>query len=392
MPSVVENINLISKTMESILDFVANDEALSQDFSKYLEINNIEIESEKEFNNIIIQYMLDMKMQNGLRVLEYYRRNNDVKDEIVEALLNSFCGVFRVKKILSNGYIAKCLTSDAELTLIPLVKMMHLKQIGRYDYIQARILELNDTQYILEIYDVISEFDLYKATTNAIKYMIECPKSAYYKNPEKKEMLEKSVQEFYVKFTELFNCDFISTTNKQIDKLIELFNNYRLENVKKDYENLIEKPPSNRFFNIKEFNCSDDTFLQNAIGGFSSHKEIYDVALWMDKNRGLYIIPFLDTFLKSFKEELEGSSDCIKEFLTSDKIPPSVLKYAYENNKNFFDVINSVLKTRLTNFEEVLFNTKSAYITSGIYSPITVLFNSDLFDTLLGIENQEQKV
>ena len=76
MPSVVDSLNLISKTMENILDFVAQDETLSADFQQYLEINNIEIETEKDFNNIIIQYMLDMKMQSGLRVLEYYRRNN----------------------------------------------------------------------------------------------------------------------------------------------------------------------------------------------------------------------------------------------------------------------------------------------------------------------------
>ena len=38
-----------------------------------------------------------------------------------------------------------------------MVKMSHLKQIGRFDYIQARIFELNNTQYILEIYDEKNE-------------------------------------------------------------------------------------------------------------------------------------------------------------------------------------------------------------------------------------------
>ena len=68
MPSVVDSLSLISKTMESILDFVAQDEALSNDFQQYLELNNIEIETEKEFNNVIIQYMLDMKMLELTRV------------------------------------------------------------------------------------------------------------------------------------------------------------------------------------------------------------------------------------------------------------------------------------------------------------------------------------
>ena len=86
MPSVIESLELISKTMENILDFVAKDETLSDDFRQYLEINNIEIETEREFNNVIIQYMLDMKMQNGLRILEYYRRNNKTYDEIISDL------------------------------------------------------------------------------------------------------------------------------------------------------------------------------------------------------------------------------------------------------------------------------------------------------------------
>ena len=64
MPSVVDSLNLISCAMDDILNFIANDETLSNDFQQYLEINNIEVEGQKDFNNIIIQYALDMKMQN----------------------------------------------------------------------------------------------------------------------------------------------------------------------------------------------------------------------------------------------------------------------------------------------------------------------------------------
>ena len=216
MPSVVDSLNLISKTMEDILDFVAKDEALSNDFQQYLEINNIEIETEREFNNVIIQYMLDMKMQNGLRVLEYYRRNNKTYDEIIKALEESVCGVFKVNKILSNAYEVTCLSSNTEMTLIPMVKMSHLKQIGKYDYILSRIVELDNSQYILEIYDVISEFDVYGATTCAIKYMLQNPKIAYYKNPSKKEELEKSANEFWEKFNACFENQFIIIMQKTV--------------------------------------------------------------------------------------------------------------------------------------------------------------------------------
>ena len=131
--------------------------------------------------------------------------------------------------------------------------------------------------------------------------------------------------------------------------------------------------------------------MQTAVGGFSTHKEIYDVALWTDKKRGLYIIPFFETFMECFKNDVEGKTDCIKEFLTSDKIPPSVIKYALEKNKNFFETINNTLSTNFTNLEEILFNTKAVYIDSGVYSPVTVLFNSDLFSTILHIEETENE-
>ena len=200
MPSVVDSLNLISETMEDILNFVASDETLSNDFQQYLEINNIEIETEKDFNNVIIQYMLDMKMQNGLRVLEYYRRNNKTHEEIISALQESICSVFKVNKVLSNAYEVNCLTSNVDMTLIPMVKMSHLKQIGKFDRILSRVIELAGSQYILEIYDVISEFDVARATTEAIRYMLQNPKIAYYKNEAKKIELEKSAIEFYEKF------------------------------------------------------------------------------------------------------------------------------------------------------------------------------------------------
>ena len=66
MPSIVDSLNLISETMENILNFVANDEVLSNDFQQYLEINNIEIETEKDFNNIIIHFAFSYQAYIGL--------------------------------------------------------------------------------------------------------------------------------------------------------------------------------------------------------------------------------------------------------------------------------------------------------------------------------------
>ena len=37
-------------------------------------------------------------------------------------------------------------------------------------------------------------------------------------------------------------------------------------------------------------------FLENSMGGFASHNELYDVAVIFDKNKGLYAVPFYETF------------------------------------------------------------------------------------------------
>ena len=390
MSAVIDSVNLIGKTMDDMLDFIAKDDTLAHDFEQYLEKNKIELASERDFNNIMIEYLLDMKMQSGLRVLEYYSRNSNSDKKIINSLLNSFCAVFQVDKIQSNAYEVTCLTSNAKTILIPMVKMTHLKQIGRYDYIKARIIELNGAEYILEIYDIISEYNPYKATVEAIIYMLINPKTAYYKNPDKKQELEQSVVQFKEKFTSYFKNNFIITTNKCVDELIECFNLYYKGENNIDYTSLIQKTDKNQYIELSKYSANDD-FIQNAIGGFSSHKETYDVGLWMDEKRGLYIIPFLETFFKCFEGDVENKNNCIKELITSDKVPPSVVKYAYDKYPNFFEVVNCAFESNFSTIEEVLSNTKTMFIDEGIFSPVTILYNSSLFGELLGLKEKEEE-
>ena len=79
MPAIIDSLNLISKTIDNLMQFLSEDKILSKDFEQYLENNKIEVKTQNEFNNVVIHYLLDLKMQNGLKVLEYYRRNNAVQ-------------------------------------------------------------------------------------------------------------------------------------------------------------------------------------------------------------------------------------------------------------------------------------------------------------------------
>ena len=85
--------------------------------------------------------------------------------------------------------------------------------------------------------------------------------------------------------------------------------------------------------------------MENSLGGFASHSEIYDVAVIFDKVKGLYAIPFYETFTQIFEgKEVEGKNDCIKYFLTNDSIPDTILERVSAKYKNFMDVVNEVLE------------------------------------------------
>ena len=221
--------------------------------------------------------------------------------------------------------------------------------------------------------------------------MISNSKSAIFQNEAKKEKLKdtlKIIKESFEESFAEFDKNNIITTNKMADGLLDAFNKGE-ENLEK----YIEKVDEYKFFDIKEYSNKDD-FIQNAIGGFSSHECKYDVGLFFDELEGLYIIPFLGTFYKifeTFKEnnfQISGSVECIREFLKSDKVPKSVIKYAARKYENFLEVINSALDTEFNSTSDVLEKFKGA--DEEKFSPTLVLYNSKIFGEMLGIKENEQ--
>ena len=56
-----------------------------------------------------------------------------------------------------------------------------------------------------------------------------------------------------------------------------------------------------KFFHVKELDNNYSNFLENSLGGFASHSQDYDVAIIFDEEKGLYAIPFYETFNKIFE-------------------------------------------------------------------------------------------
>ena len=141
-----------------------------------------------------------------------------------------------------------------------------------------------------------------------------------------------------------------------------------------------------KFFHIKELDNNYNNFLENSVGGFSSHSETYDVAVIFDKETGLYAIPFYETFTKIFenKDSVENQRACVEYFLTNDSIPDRILERVASEHENFMDVINELLEQNYT-YDELINKYKSEYRDKTIYSSATVLYCSGAFSGVFDI-------
>ena len=388
--NVVDRLNALSNEMESLLDFIAKDKELGEDFEICVSENNIKIETQAQLNINLVEYLLDGKMQDGTRVLDYYvNKNAHKRENIVEALKNSTTSVFEIKKVLKNAYETYSLTAEKDFCLIPLVKMVNLRGIAKGDFIRSRVIELDGEFYLLEIYDVISSLNFYRAASEALKCLISDSKCATFNNKEKTDALNISLEEFKNSFNKSFaeyDKSGVITLNKQVDDLIEAFN------AQEDVKKYIVEPDEYKFFDVKEFSNNDD-FVQNAIGGFSRHNCTYDIGMYFDENKGLYIIPFLGTFYKIFETfdngefKIEGAKECIKDFLKNDKVPLSIIELCAKKYTNFLDVINTALDTDFKSTVEIFERFKAQ--DSQKFSPVHTLYNSKIFSEILGIKEDK---
>jgi ribosomal protein L10 len=271
--------------------------------------------------------------------------------------------------------------------------MSSFRGIGSGQYVVARIFKFGDTYHLLEISGVLPSSRRDDALRYTVAKIIQNPELVYLDNPEKQKEIEEDVEDIYKKFTEFFGTTEIVTTNKNADELIGIFNDYAEEGNKADFQHLIVEPEEYKFFSVSEFNNSYDNFLENSLGGFSSHHETYDVGIIYDKELGLYAIPFYGTFNKIFEvkdyTKIVNYDECIKYFLKNDKYSANLIKMVAEKHKNFMEIVNAVLGKNYT-LEDVLKKYKRRYLNNKIMSSTTVLYRSNAFSNTLGIIEEDE--
>lgn len=398
--NIQERMDSINGVIKNIADFIQSHEEIKLDFNEYLRTIGANSKGNVPLQTACFSYILERNLGEDLKSIpQLYLENSKGLDketkEIVEAIDNSISSVFEIKKVTKTGFDLLNIVNERRYLITSLMKMTAFRGLGSGDYIIARIVNLNGDYFLLEISGVLPATKKDDAYRFAVAKIIQNPELVYLDNPEKQKEIEDDVAEIYQKFVDFFGTTEIITTNKHADDLIGMFNDYAEDGTKVDYKDLIVEPEEYKFFNVSEFNNSYDNFLENSLGGFSAHKETYDVGIIYDKELGLYAIPFYGTFNKIFEvkdyTKVLNFDSCIKYFLENDKYSANLIRMVADKHKNFMEIVNAVLGKNYT-LEELLKKYKRRYVSNKIISSTTVLYRSNAFSNTLGIiEDNENK-
>lgn len=385
---ILEDLKKINDVIKELAEFIQNDEFVKPDFEEYIRtVNGMNLQS------ACFNYIFERNLDNKSILTLYLENTKKVPastKKIVKALMASMSSIFEVKRVLQNGFDLNNIINEKNYSVVSLVKMTSFRGIGAGQYVVARIFKFEKAYYLLEISGVLPSSRKDDALRYSVAKIIQNPELVYFDNPEKQKEIEKNVKEIYDKFIKFFGKDEVVTTNKFADDLIGAFNDFAEGGEKIDIQDKIQLPETYKFFDVSEFNNSYDNFLENSLGGFSSHKETYDVGIIFDKELGLYAVPFFETFNKVFEnfESVENAKACVEFFLQNDKFSANIIKRVAECHENFMDVVNKLLNANYT-LEELLQHYKSRYLENKIFSSTTVLYKSKAFSKTLGIIEED---
>lgn len=428
--NIIEKLNTISQVMGDLIDFVQTDKDIEPDFKEYLKTIGIKDYNPSKAQAVCIPYIFERSI-NSKNIIENFldkaKKTTKYARTILKGLTGSVSSIFEIRKIYKNGFELYNLVNEKTYNVISLVKMTHFRGIGIGQYVVARIFEFEGEYYLLEISNVLAANKKDDAMRFALAKIIQSPELVYKDNKAKQKEIEKQVKRLYKKFIECFEKDELITTNKLADDLIGLFNDFAESNKKPTKEEIDEKIDTikdHKFFTVSEFNNSYENFLENSLGGFSSHKELYDVGIIFDEELGLSAIPFYETFCKIFEygsrsdsvseqdqlnvsdeglqtksrshqkqkdyKSIENWDKCIEHFLLTDGISANLLRRVEAKYPNFMNIINETYSTNMT-FDELLEKYKPQYLKEKIFSSTTVLYESNTFSKTLGYIEEEER-
>ena len=382
MTVVIDKLNEINGVIKELFEFVREDDSTKDDFNEYLSTMGALNASPAQMEKLFIPYVFERNLGEPAKsVVEIFAESKNLSNpDIAKSLLTAQYTVFRIEKILKNGFELFNLTNEKQYTVLSLTKMTSFRGVTAGEFIVARIFNYRGEYFLIGIDNMLPASKIKDAIRYSIMKIVQSPWLVYQDNPEKEKAIKDDIKEMNKRFKTIFSSDEFITTNKYADSVIELLNedakieDFDMESAKKPLETY-------KYFKVKELNNSYDNFIENSMGGFSSHAETYDVAIIMDEELGLYSIPFYKTFCQIFEGvNIENAKECVEYFLNNDSISDKIVRRVADKYPNFVEKINELLETDYT-LDSLISRYKSEFLKRTIYSSTSVLYHSTAFST-----------
>ena len=383
MTVVIDKLNEINGVIRELFEFVQTDETTKEDFKEYLSTMGTATPTPSQMEKLFIPYAFERNLGTPIKsVIEIFNDSKTASNQkIAKSFLTAQYSVFRVEKILKNGFELFNLINEKEYTVLSLTKMTNFRGVTPGEFIVARIFNFNKEYYLIGIDNMLPANRIKEAIRYAIVKIIQAPWLVYQDNPKKEKEITDDIKTMHQKFLDIFKTDEFITTNRFADTVIGILND---EDDIKDFNiNDAQKPLNEyKYFKIKELNNGYENFLENSIGGFSSHLELYDVGIIFDEELGLYSIPFYRTFCMIFEDDKKvgDAKGCVEYFLKNDAISDKILHRIANKYPNFVDKINELMDTDYT-LDTLISTYKPEFLKRTIYSSTSVLFHSTVFST-----------
>ncbi len=395
---LLEDLKIVSDTIKNVVTFIQNDAVVKGDFEEYIKTIGVgQQNAVMDFETACLNYIFERRLQNKPIVKLYLERTKGLtgsEKTVCDALLNSIHSVFEIKRVLKNGFSLYSVINEKTYNATSLVKMTAFRGVGVGQYVVARITKYEGEVCLLEISGILPSTRREDALRYSIAKLVEAPELAYQDNPEKQAELEADIENLYQKFIEFFGTDEVITTSRYADDVIGAYNEFAELGSRAEIQDKLEELETYKFFDVSEFNNSYNDFLENSLGGFSSHEELYDVGVVYDRELGLYAVPFYKTFTKIFEVEdyktVEGYEACVRFFLENDKLTANLLKRVAAKSPNFMDRVNEIMKSGFT-LDGLLQQYKPQYLENKVFSPTSVLYKSKAFSNTIGIFEEEDE-
>ncbi len=387
---------LKTETLEELLgtlyEFMKDNEEVAAQFDKDNADLPLRSLSHLDLGVLLANYFLEKKLNDERKIFDILNEEKgpliDEQVKLLHSMKDCKDCTYQVIKITKDYFELYNLINEKSYKVYPITKMRNYRSIARGQYLGAKLLNFNYNYYLYSLSKLIPSNDKKQALNEVMTTLMVNPELIYQDNEQKLEEIEELLKDMGAKFGQFFNSEEVITTSQKIDELLNLFNEFIESGEKSDISEYLTELEEHKYFHIKDDTAGSD--ISSIVGKkFADNEQTYDIGVLYDIEYGLTVLPFYATFKKIFEAEdyksIDGYKNCVKNYISSDKIPPGPVLKVYNSNPEIFtEIVNEVMKnTEEQSIEEMLKSYKKKFYDSKLFSSTTVLYASKTFNELM---------